>query len=90
MEFINGMTSVAAVLSDPDVVDFFREVGELTGDASVGRGIVTCVGVIAVVLTTGWKLIRRRPDRIRHSFDAPAGTVAKFEYGDKNNHNGGI
>lgn len=56
---------------NPEMLEFFREVGELTGDATVGRGMVTCG--VAALATVGvlWRWWRKKPDRIR--IDAPAG-----------------
>jgi hypothetical protein len=60
-----------------------REVGEWTGDASVGRGIVTVAGAAVAIGAGVWRLFRRRDaGRIEHRFSAPPGTKATFSIGD--------
>lgn len=67
----------------PEMVEFLREVGQITGDASVGRGIVTCTGVTAAILATGWRLLRRKqPDRVKVVVDAPPGEKVSVRLGD--------
>lgn len=70
----------------PEMLEFFSEVGELTGDTSVGRGLVTCVGMAAVVLTAGWRLVRRKkPDveRVKVVVDAPHGEKVSVQIGNE-------
>lgn len=67
----------------PELVEFLREIGNLTGDASVGRGLVTCTGVTAAVLTAGYRLVRRKPDRVKVMVDAPPGEKVLVQLGDK-------
>lgn len=70
---------------NPELVEFFNEVGRITGDESVGRGIVTSIGAVAVVLATGWKLFsRRKTDRVVVSVNAPAGEKVYVQLGDDN------
>ena len=66
----------------PEVVDFLREVGDITGNASVGRGIITCVGAAAVILATGWRMLRTRSaNRVKAWVDAPAGEKVLIQLG---------
>ena len=66
----------------PEVTDFLRQVGNLTGDDSVSRGIVTCAGATVAALAAGWRLLRRNPDRVKVSVDAPRGEKVFVQLGD--------
>lgn len=70
---------------NPELVQFFSEIGKITGDQSVSRGIVTSVGVAAIVLATGWKMLRsKKPERIIVSINAPPGEKLLVQLGDDN------
>lgn len=68
----------------PEVQQFFRDVGEFTGDSTTARGIVT-VGV--AVLAVGTWLFRwlrgGKPDRVRVNVDAPTGEAVCVRIGDE-------
>ncbi len=46
-----------------DLHQILREVGEWTGDASVGRGAVTVAGAVAAVGFAAWRWLRGAPKR---------------------------
>lgn len=69
---------------NPEVLDILREVGNLTGEASIGRGLLTCAGVAAAVTATGFRVLRRnggKPERVKVTVDAPQGEKVLVQLG---------
>ena len=65
-------------------VETMREIGQLTGDASVGRGIAVSTGAALAVGGAVWGWFRRRkPTLIKHNFSAPPGTKMTMRIGDE-------
>lgn len=67
-------------------VSFLQEVGGVTGDASVTRGLVTAVSVVGAMLVAGRRIRRQRKaeeDRVRVSVDAPKGHRVDVSVGER-------
>lgn len=46
-----------------DVQQILREIGEWTGDASVGRGAVTVAGGVTAIVFAAWRWLRGAPKK---------------------------
>lgn len=59
-----------------------REIGEWTGDASVGRGMVTAASAVAAVGFAAYRWLRRPKHRSRISIDCEPGEKVYVRLGD--------